>query len=186
MAYDRLPKGLDDSMWKLYYQAMEPTRADAVQRHLFTREEFDAIDWNERITKLVAMDTDNHQYLGFSAYTNRLDEYDLIETAYFQARWPDAYRRRAIFYVLFTVVDQELDKPTASAAYGEMVREVARQVRKKRGVGMVDWSDARRARRMDRATWLLIKRECPELISDGKPTDSQSFVAYEFDWGDDV
>lgn len=180
MTYQRLPIGLDEEVWRLYHEAMEPTRADAVQRHLLTREEFDAIDWNKRITKLVAFDTGNHQPVGFSAFTNRLDEYDLIEPAYFEKRWPEAYKRDAIFYVLFTVAAAGAPPD----AYAQMVREVVREVRAARGVGVVDWSDARRGRRMDRATYLLIKREAPELISDGMPTDSQHFVTYEFAWPD--
>jgi hypothetical protein len=181
MDYKRLPVGLDEEMWQLYYEAMAPTRANAVQRHLLKRTEFDAIDWNKKFIKLVAFD-ETHQPTGLMAITNELNDYDLIEPEYFRKRWPDEFVRKAIWYVLFAVTAQYINPRIGAMTYTALIREVTDRVRKSKGVGGIDLSTARCERHMDRATYKLIKRDAPELVSDGSPADAQHFVIYEFNW----
>jgi hypothetical protein len=80
--------------WNVYRAAMEPTKAQAAQRHMLTEDEFYALCWNERITKATAYH--DGQMVGLAFYTRHLDAYNWIEPAYFEQRWPDAYKREAV------------------------------------------------------------------------------------------
>lgn len=164
-----------ESAWQAYTQAMEPTRALAAQRHMLTREEFDGICWNGRIAKALAVDTDTGNVVGIAVYTRHLDAYDWIEPAYFERRWPDAYKREAIIYVLF-VIATEAAPPEV---FTKLVNTVVAKIRALRGVGALDWSQARVDRGLARAARLIIARQQPIVA---EHIDTQHFHTYEFDW----
>jgi hypothetical protein len=160
--------------WSIYRDAMFPTKTDAAQRHMLTRDEFSAICYNQEIVKAVARD-DHRETIGMAAYTRHLDAYDWIEPAYYAQRWPDAYKREAIFYVLFVVATDNAPPDTFTA----LVNTVVDDIRERRGVGALDWSQARVDRGLARASRLIIGRNQPIV---NEHVDAQHFHTYEFDW----
>lgn len=173
MPYDRLPESRVGEAWKIYRDAMEPTRSDAVQRHMLHRTEFDAIAYNTRFTNLIAYD--KGVPCGVAAYTRHLDAYDWIEPRYFEWRWPDAYKRNAIFYVLFVCTAVEAPADT----FPRLVRSIVKPIRDHRGMGALDWSQARVDRGLARASRTIIARDAPLM---DVHEDAQHFSVYEFDW----
>lgn len=174
--YDRMPGVLGHEAWAVYRSAMEPTKAAAAQRHMLTSAEFDALDWNERITKIVAFD-ERHQVTGLAMMTHHLDAYDWIEPAYFELRYPEAYKRDAIHYVLFVVAATDAPRET----FAHLVREIVKPIRATGGVGALDWSQARVDRGLASAARLIIGRDAPLARED---VDAQYFHTYIFDWPD--
>jgi hypothetical protein len=165
--------GMSHRLWDVYRNAMEPTRADAVQRHMLTREEFDAVCWNTNLTKVVARESDG-SIVGLSVYTNQLDAYDWIEPAYFEKRWPEQYKANAVFYIIFVVTNG-----SAPGTFEALVSTMGKAIAAAEGIGALDWSSARIERGLDRAARAIISKHMP--LSD-ETVDRQQFHTYTFDW----
>lgn len=176
--HDHIRAGDEPELWELYRAAMEPTRADAVQRHMLTREEFAAICWNPELTKVVARDR-NNVAVGLSVYTNQLDAYDWIEPAYFEHRWPDQCKRNAVFYIIFVVTSGNSPMGT----FNQLIATMGKAIASAEGIGALDWSAARIARGLDAASRKIIARHMPLT---NVVQDQQQFNIYEFDWDAEV
>jgi hypothetical protein len=175
MEYQQMPPTLAAEAWKVYRSAMEPKRAEAMQRHMLTREEFEALCDNRRITKLIAFD-DRDLIVGVTMITSDLEAYDWIEPLYFAARWPDEFYRGAIFYVLF--VTAAPDAPLG--AFALMVQEIVARIETVKGIGALDFSSAREAGGLARASKLIIGRAGPLKVDE--VSDTQHFHVYQFNW----
>lgn len=103
---------LAEQAWKLYYGAFAPLNALAVQRHLMTRAEFDQVADDPRVDKVLTHD-DAGELVGVATFTRDLDAVPLISPAYFERRFPDLYRRRAIWYIGFVAVTYRARKTPA-------------------------------------------------------------------------
>lgn len=161
-------------LWMLYADAMEPTRPLAAQRHMLTHDEFQALMFNPRITKAIARD-DEGTPVGLAVYTNHLDAYDWIEPAYFARRWPDETKREAVFYVLFVVTADNAPVTT----FTDLVNTVVDDIAAVKGVGALDWSQARVDRGLAKAASRIISRHAP-LVDE--IVDTQHFHTYQFEW----
>jgi hypothetical protein len=166
------------ALWKVYREAMEPTRHLAVQRHMLTREEFDALLWNAKIAKVIAYDDNGSVRLpvGLALWTRDLDAYDLIEPAYFAHRYPEATAAKKIYYTIFVVAAPWAPRET----FADLVRGIVAPIRARKGIGALDWSRARIDKGLARAAQLIIGRDAP--LRTAQDADSQHFMIYEFDW----
>lgn len=107
--------------WKLYFDAFRRINPLAVQRHLWTRQEFDQVMGDPRVSKYTA--TNDSVLDGLATYTNNLDAVPLISAEYFEHRWPVLYASRRIFYCGFVGVAPHRH---ASETFGALVAAMYR------------------------------------------------------------
>lgn len=103
---------LAEQAWKLYSDAFTELNALAIQRHLMTREEFDAVLADPRVDKVLTHD-DAGELAGVATFTRDLDAVPLISPAYFERRWPELYTERRIWYIGFVAVAERARKTGA-------------------------------------------------------------------------
>jgi len=163
-----------EKAWNLYQNAFADLDGLAIQRHLMTRDEFDHVAGDTRIDKYCAVNSDG-DLVGLATYTNQLEAWPLISTAYFARRWPAEYAARHVWYCGFVAVDQQ----TGAGAYLKLVEALYRHAEKHQGVISLDV--CRRndvVHHISRSIGVLLHR-----LSDGRVraecADTQSFWVYE-------
>ena len=116
-----------DRLWAVYERAFDDLREVAVQRHAFTRDEFDAVLADERVIKFVVSDPARRDVVcGVATLTNDLAAVPLVSPEYFANRWPDRFSSRQIWYVGFLAVDPDYQGTGAIAQLiGRMCAEAA-------------------------------------------------------------
>jgi GNAT superfamily N-acetyltransferase len=163
--------------WQLYRSAFDELRIRAVQRHVMTRPEFDAVMDDRRITKYEVLDPDRDgRMCGLATMTNHLEAMPLISPDYFEHRWPSLFRQRHIWYVGFVGVDPDYQ---GTGVFADIVGSMCRLVAGAGGVAVLDV-----CRRADQVYGLpaAIAR-LNDTFSDGgshERIDEQSYWAYEF------
>ena len=101
--YEAVPEDLESRLWPLYEAAFRDVDTLAAQRHLLDRAEFAAILADKRIATFVARDDVGPA--GVAVMTNVLEAWPLVSPRFFARRWPDHYRRGAVWYFGFVAVD---------------------------------------------------------------------------------
>jgi hypothetical protein len=97
-----------DALWELYRASFDPLRTLAAQRHLMHRYEFDEVMGDPRIHKLVVRDSAvEGSPVALATITNDLTAVPLVSPDYFEARWPDHYAPRRIWYIIFLGVEPD-------------------------------------------------------------------------------
>ncbi|NAZ87464.1 hypothetical protein [Kineococcus indalonis] len=93
-----------DQAWEVYRQAFEPLEVLAVERHLMSRAEFDAVGADERVDKHVVLDEDG-RVRAFGTLTAHFAAMPLLSEPFFAHRWPEHHAQRRLWYVGCVCVD---------------------------------------------------------------------------------
>lgn len=86
-------------LYGLYQLAFEPLKVRAAARQVLSRSEFFAQMADERVDKYVAWE--NGEPTGIITMTRHLTSVPWISAEYFAARYPEHWRRNAIYYLGF-------------------------------------------------------------------------------------
>jgi hypothetical protein len=121
---DELHESLVEEAWTLYHEAFEELNAQAIQRHLMYRSEFDEVMRDRRVQKYLYLD-EQGVLGGLATFTNRLEAVPLISPQYFQRRWPRHYAERRIWYIGFIAVSPRGRAMSALAVLVERMHAVA-------------------------------------------------------------
>ncbi|GAB3264306.1 hypothetical protein GCM10027586_20270 [Kineococcus gypseus] len=91
---------LREQAWEVYHEAFRRLEVLAVQRHLMTRAEFDAVCADERVEKHLGVDDElDGRVCAFGTFTNHLAAIPLISEAYFAHRWPEHHAHGRVWYI---------------------------------------------------------------------------------------
>lgn len=82
-----------------YKQSIDPLATIAIARHILTDEEFRAGMSDRSLLKFIAWD-EQSEPCGMLAVATDLESVPWISPRFAQARWPEAYERGRIFYIL--------------------------------------------------------------------------------------
>lgn len=94
---------LRERAWDAYTDSFEELRTAAMQRHVMTRTEFDAVMADDRVTVYLARRPDG-VVAGIATVTTHLEAMPLVSPEFFAARWPDHYEGGRCWYVGFVGV----------------------------------------------------------------------------------
>jgi hypothetical protein len=170
----RMPAEYADAAWEFYQTTFGPLRTLAVQRHVFYRDEFDALLADERMVKYLARDGD--AVVGLAAQTDDLRAAPILSPDYFAHRWPQMYAERRIFYTAFVGA-----QPGArgTGVFVNLLRALMRPITAVDGMVVVDISTHNEVElALPSAIGLILGR----IAGQATPTrlDSQSYWLYEF------
>ncbi len=120
--------------WPLYEEAFAPLRTVAAARQVLTEEEFADEIADPRVWKYVAWD-DQGEPIGLTTLTDDLSVVPWISPEYFAHHYPEAWERRAVYYLPFT-----LTKPSLRNAglFFAMLRPIVLRVSARLGVCAYD------------------------------------------------
>lgn len=170
------PVGLAWDLYGLYTEAFAEINRLAAQRHLMAPDEYMQVQYDPRITKYVAY-ADDGTPIGQSCITDDLTAWPLVSPEYFEARWPDLYRTRRIFYVGYVGAHAGVQR---HGVFGALLADMAPQVIDVGGVAVMDACAHNLARpHVARGAARVLS-----LLSDHLrygEIDRQSFWAYRFD-----
>jgi len=186
----RLTGPLREAAWQLYLEAFEELRATAIQRHVYSREEFDAVMEDERVVKYVGRrlrgpqddlalrDVDGAdvvQVCALATFTADLTTMPLISPAYFAARWPEHYDKGRCFYIGFVAVHPHYH---GTGVFFDVVADMATTVSEAAGVAVLDVCGRNSERyRLPQAILRIAQSRVGTIT--GTPVDSQTYWAYE-------
>jgi hypothetical protein len=111
---------LKDSFWALYEESFGPLRVRAVARQVLTEAEFEAELNNPRIWKYVARDACG-ELAGLTTLTDDVSTMPWISPEYFEHRYPEEWRRNAVFYVGITLVRPDMRRDRVFAMMAKYV-----------------------------------------------------------------
>jgi hypothetical protein len=114
--FDSLGGELAETSWAIYRECFERLNADAAQRHLMYRPEFDEVMADERVLKLMPLD-DAGVPVGLATFSNRLDAFPLIAPEFYAKHWPGPYAEHRIFYCGFVGV---IDRARMTSAFKDI------------------------------------------------------------------
>jgi hypothetical protein len=126
--FDEVGGELAETSWGIYRECFEKLNADAAQRHLMYRSEFDEVMADARVLKLMPLD-DAGVPVGLATFSNQLDAFPLIAPEFYAKRWPGPYAEHRIFYCGFAGV---LDRARGAGAFKDIVdqfHEITKPVR---------------------------------------------------------
>lgn len=160
-----------EQAWTLYETAFTPLAAQAIQRHLLDRKEFAEIGDDRRIGKHLAHDGDD--LVGLATLTNHLEAWPLISPPYFQARWPDLYRSRRIWWCGFVAVPEH--RP---GVFADLVTAMWKTAADAHGVVGIDvcWYNDQ-VRHLSRSVRALLTRLAGHRVTE--VSDVQTFRVFE-------
>lgn len=95
-----------DACWAFYDRAFEGLRIQAAQRHAMTRDEFDEVMFDGRVTKHLVYDG-TQAPCALATLTNDLKAVPLISPEFYEHRWPILYAEQRIWYVGFLAIDPD-------------------------------------------------------------------------------
>ncbi len=84
-------------LWDLYCLSFESLAQRAAARQLLSRPDFDLEVLDARVSKYLAR-TEQGQIVGVCTLSDDLETVPWISPEFYQARYPDCYARRAVFY----------------------------------------------------------------------------------------
>jgi hypothetical protein len=181
MMLARLSLTETEATWDLYRSAFAEVNALAVQRHLMTYDEFDAMTTDPRVQKWIVLSDAGAapgEVIGLGVQTADLDAWPLISPAYFERRWSDLYAERKIWYVGFVCTRQEPAAPIDTFAH--IIRAMSAETRAAGGISVMDYCTANVNRGLPRGAGRILAREG---AVDYASIDSQVFYAYDFGGG---
>lgn len=123
-----------DGAWATYLAAFEPLRSIALQRHLMTRAEFDEVCEDVRVTKYLAVDTED-AVVGLGTMTNQIQAMPLVEPAYFAHRWPEHWAAGRCYYIGFVASHPEKQ---GTALFTELIQLMSYTAALTGGVAVLD------------------------------------------------
>lgn len=126
---------LADRCWDVYETCFTPLLPHAMQNQMMKRAEFDTQMLDERIEKLLLLDTAGN-VCGLATVTVHLDAVHLLSLPYFQTRWPDLVKKKHIWYVPWVAVTDG-----HHGAYHTIVMHVWRQATRVDGIVGLDACD---------------------------------------------
>lgn len=185
----RVTGALRELAWGLYLSAFDELRSSAVQRHLYTRAEFDAVMDDERVVKYVGrrlgsadtvalVDDDGAEVSDLCAlatFTDDLTTMPLISPEYFAARWPDHYARGRCFYIGFVAVHPHYH---GTGVFFDVVSDMTTTVSELSGVAVLDVCSRNSERyQLPQAILRIAQSRVPTVT--GTPVDTQTYWAYE-------
>jgi len=88
--------------YELYDAAFTPLKVRSMARQTLTEDEFTAQMMNGAVSKYVAWDAAGNP-VGLCALTNQLESVPWISPEYFAARYPQHWRRNAVWYMNFVL-----------------------------------------------------------------------------------
>lgn len=89
---------LRERAWDAYCDAFAELRTAAIQRHVMTRGEFDAVMADDRVQVLMAQH-DGGRIAGIATLANDLEAMPLVSPDFFRARWPEHYAAGRCWYI---------------------------------------------------------------------------------------
>jgi ribosomal protein S18 acetylase RimI-like enzyme len=161
--------------WQLYADAFRDLNSLAVQRHLMYRDEFDEVMRDQRVQKYLCLD-DGGNLLGMSTYTNDLTAVPLIAPEYFERHWPEHFKARRIWYILFVAVHPQAQGHHVFAQLVEEMYVVAATQNGLVGLDICNYNDD--VRNMSQIFRLMVRRLTENMRFER--IDQQSFWLYEF------
>ncbi|GAA2535037.1 hypothetical protein [Winogradskya humida] len=163
-----------DEAWALYTDLFAEVNTAAAQRHLMTPDEFATVFHDPRILKFYARDQAG-KLAGMAVLTQYLEAWPLISPPFFARRWPEHFRRRAIWYVGFVGM-----MPRHLHGFRELVRDMYAHISSNNGIAVADFCTHNvTRRRLPAITLKLLAGINPDTTM--QTADTQSFVAYDFD-----
>ena len=164
-----------DQAWEVYRQAFEPLEVLAVERHLMSRAEFDAVGADERVDKHVGLDGDG-RVRAFGTLTADFAAMPLLSEAFFAHRWPEHHAQRRLWYVGCVCVDPAHRRGGLLAA---LMASMCRVVGEEGGLAVLDV-----CRHNEEEIGLVgaIDRVLGAVVPGARATrlDAQAFWAWEF------
>jgi hypothetical protein len=89
---------LRERAWEAYGDAFAELRTAAIQRHMMTRDEFDAVMADERVQVYLARHPDG-TVAAIATLANDLAAMPLVSPDFFRARWPEHYDAGRCWYI---------------------------------------------------------------------------------------
>lgn len=166
------------TMWAMYEQTFREIDELAVQRHLMTRAEFDAVMDDPAVRKHTAYDDD--RIVGQSVITDDLDAWPLISPRYFARHYPVEYAEKRIFYVGYVCTDPGAPITT----FRDLIDDMAREVFACDGIAVMDFCTINVLRGLPAATTRILRRLAPAGQAHPVQLDTQEFWAWRFDGQD--
>jgi hypothetical protein len=105
-AHAVLPPEQIEPCWAMYCAAFDPLRGMAAARQVLSREEFLGEMGDERLVKHVAYDKRGTP-IAMLTLTQDLESIAWISPEYYERRFPEQSRRRAVYYLGFILVAPE-------------------------------------------------------------------------------
>jgi hypothetical protein len=159
-----------DSLFPTYVDAWEPLLMHAAARHVLSQEEFAAEMTDERIEKYVVWG--EGRALALTTLTTDMTAIPWINALYYEARYPDAAARNALFYLGYTLVDRFHRR---SSALLLMADRINRRVQDASGVVGFDICDFNNAHGIGRRVARLFSAS-----NQIEPLDTQSYYAADY------
>lgn len=166
-----LPEPLLEPAWRLYLSAFEELRAEAANRHVMYRSEFDAEMADTRVRKfLISRDG---EMVALGAWTTDLEAVPLIAPEFYAKRYPEHYAAKRLYYVAFIAVSPAHQR---AGAVSQLMRRMTEEVTARRGVLLVDVCNVRRTA-IPRAGLRIMRQQVGDV--ELRLLDEQSFWALE-------
>ncbi len=162
------------AMWRVYERAFAHLRTTAVQRHVKTRAEFDAVLADRRVTKYVV--SDEHSVCAVASVTNEIEAEPLLSPDYFSHRWPELYADRRIWYVGFVAVEPDYQ---GTGAFTDIIHSIGSKAAKAGGLVVLDV--CRRVEEVYRLPSIVgryARSHVPQVRT--LRMDEQAYYAYQF------
>ncbi len=121
-------------MWQVYERAFAHLRTAAVQRHVKTRAEFDAILGDKRLLKYVVTDPGG-AVCAVASVTNDIAAEALLSPDYFAHRWPQLYADKKIWYVGFVAVEPDYQ---GTGAFTDIIHHIGTTAAEAGGLVVLD------------------------------------------------
>lgn len=160
---------LKDRFWRLYESAFGPLRVLAAARQVLTEQEFAEELDNHRVWKYVADDRAG-DLLGLTTVTDDITLLPWLSPEYFAHRYPEQWRRQAVFYVGVTLVRPSV---RGERIFRETTRHIGRRVAAARGVigyDICQYNDEHRS--LARVTGKVLQTVADFTVS---PVDVQTY-----------
>ncbi|WP_051368032.1 hypothetical protein [Hamadaea tsunoensis] len=176
--------------WRLYADAFAQLRTAAMQRHVMSRPEFDAVMADRRVEKHLAIDngasgnsaggnsaTDNgagETITGLATFTNVLEAMPLVSPEFFAHRWPDQYARHQVWYLGFFAIHEEY---RSTGIFETVIAQMWAHVQAGGGVAALDVCGVNAQLGLPQAITRTLRELSPEVLAG--QVDTQTYWAFE-------
>lgn len=161
--------------WRLYLHAFEELRATAVQRHVMTRAEFDAVMADPRVDVYVAEDERAGRMCALATFSNRVEAMPLVSPEFFEARWPEHYAAGRCWCIGFVAVHPDYH---GTGVFADVVGDMTLVVGEHGGVAVLDvCSRNSDVYRLPAAILRVAQSHVPEVVAE--VVDTQAYWAYQ-------
>ncbi len=167
-----LSEDLIRTLYPTYVEAWEHLLVQAAARHVLTFDEFTDEMTDPRIEKHVVWDDDGTKIVALTTLTTDMSAIPWINAQYFEARYPDAVGRGALFYLGYTLVDQHFRRSNALLI---MAEHVNRRLVAAHGVVGFDICDFNNEQGIGRRAARLLSAS-----TSIEPLDTQTYYAADF------